>query len=122
MFIARRAIAYIASSTHLSTRVSKAYLYTSFELAEWRTQESGNDISMETSMPRTDPAKEGLYEAKHQGMALTTDAARDRPVTAKPRRWQRLWETLPRALWTGLGRRVWRVRNSRAGGYDKKDH
>ncbi|KAK9938050.1 hypothetical protein M0R45_014810 [Rubus argutus] len=101
MFIARRAIAYIASSTQLSTRVSKAYLYTSFELAEWRTQESGNDISMETSMPHTDPAKEGLYEAKHQGMALT----------AKPRRWQRLWETLPRALWTGHGRRVWRVRN-----------
>ena len=68
---------------------------------QWRTQESGNDISMETSMPHTDPAKEGLYEAKHQGMALT----------AKPRRWQRLWETLPRALWTGHGRRVWRVRN-----------
>lgn len=31
----------------------------------------------------TDPVKEGLYEAKHQGIALTTDATRDGPVKAE---------------------------------------
>lgn len=37
---------------------------------------------MESGIPHTDPAKEGLFEAKHQNMAMTTDAARDGPVKA----------------------------------------
>lgn len=47
------------------------------------TRESENAVSMETGMPHTDPAKEGLYDTKHQGMALMTDAARDGPVKAE---------------------------------------
>lgn len=46
-------------------------------------RESENTGSMETCMPHTDPAKKGLYDAKHQGMALTTDAAGDGPVKAE---------------------------------------
>lgn len=53
MFIARRAIALIASNTQPSTTISKAYLSTAFEHAEEANvvadaRESGNAVSMET--------------------------------------------------------------------------
>lgn len=43
-------------------------------------RESRNDVIMETGacmcLIHTDPVKEGLYEAKHQGIGFRPDAAR----------------------------------------------
>ncbi|KAM1057531.1 hypothetical protein ACFX1X_031141 [Malus domestica] len=81
LIIARRAIASKALQlTQPSGRFSKICFSTAFQVADAR--ESGGEVSGTSRLPTKETLKEGLYEARHQDLAGTSDHAEDGPVKA----------------------------------------
>ncbi|XP_068309845.1 uncharacterized protein [Pyrus communis] len=86
--MARRAIASKALQlTQPSGRFSKICFSTAFEGADGANavadaRESGGEVSGTSRLPAKETLKEGLYEARHQDLAGTSDHAEDGPVKA----------------------------------------